>query len=221
MKYTDFFANFFVVEDPGSRKFYRGQILPEPEKNTGLLRAEYRIDHLEIHHLEGSGEPGNLFWNMVNDPFCINQSVADAFSQDNIQGWTATPASVLTKSGDKSAENYFAVSVTGRSDAVDYLQTDIVFRQLPGGNYPYFKGIYFDPESWDGSDIFMERPDQHGHSNAFIYVTKKLVDICKKRKVKNIAFTNFNDYLTDCDMIKIGASDILQQKIDEMIKNYS
>lgn len=218
MNHSDFFSNFFVVEDPASKKSYRGQIVNEPGSAFELLRAEYKTDHLDIMHLEGSNEPGSLFWNMVNEPFCVSQELAFTLREAGITGWTVTPANLLTKSGDRMPGNYSAVSVTGRANAVDYLKTDIVFRQFPGGQFPHFKGLYFDPESWDGTDIFMERPDEEGKSTAIIFVTKKFVDTFKKNKVKNIGFVNFNDYLTDCDMIKIGATDALKRQIDGKIR---
>jgi hypothetical protein len=218
MIHSDFFSNFYVVEDPVSTKNYRGNIINEFEKFGDLLRNDYSVSHLDINHMEGSNEPGILFWNSVTEPFCISQTLVDILQQNKITGWSTIPAKVLTKLGSHTINNYFALTVTGRADSIDYLQTDIVFKQFPGGQFPHFKGLSFVPESWDGSDIFMERPDSDGKSSAFIYVTKKFVDTFKKNKVKNISFVNFNDYLTDCEMIKIGATETMKMKIDEMIK---
>ena len=218
MTHTDIFSNFFVVEDPDSTKNYRGQIVNDMDSNLKLLRAEYTPGHLTITHIAGSNEPGSLFWNRVNESFCVNQALVNMFQEKGIKGLTFTPATVLTKSGGKTLDNYFAVSVAGRINAVDYLKTDIVYKQFPGGQFPHFKGLYFDPESWDGSDIFMERPDNEGKQSAFIYVTKKFVDAVIKCKVKNIGFVNFNDYLTDCGMIRIGASDKMKIEIDRKIR---
>jgi hypothetical protein len=221
MKHSDFFSNFFVVEDPDFKKNYRGQIVKESDSTLRLLRADYKTEHLDIKHLEGSNEPSSLFWNMVNEPFCVNHALVDTFREANITGWTVTPTTVLTKLGEKTLDNYFAVSVTGRTNVIDYLKTDIVFKQFPGGQFPHFKGLYFDPESWDGTDIFMARPDIEGQSSAFIYVTKKFVDIFNNNKVKNIGFVNFNDYITDCGMVKICATDKMKREIDEKIKKAS
>ena len=138
--------------------------------------------------------------------------------QNSIKGWSATPANVLTKLGNKTSEIYFALIVSGRIDPIDYLQTEIVFKQFAGGKFPHFKGLYFKPESWDGTDIFMAHPDINGKSTAFTYVTKKFVDVVQNSKISNISFINFNDYFTDCEMIKIGATELLKSKIDERIK---
>lgn len=218
MTNSDFFSNFYVVEDPVSTKNYRGDIINQFDTSGGLLRSDYLISHIDIKHMEGSNEPGILFWNSVTEPFCISQTLVEILQQNKITGWSTIPAKVLTKSGSNTFDIYFALTVTGRVSSIDYLQTDIVFKQFPGGQFPYFKGLYFGPENWDGSDIFMERQDINGKSSAFIYLTKKVVDIFKKNKIKNINFVNFNDYLTDCEMIKIGATETMKMKIDEKIK---
>lgn len=67
----------------------------------------------------------------------------------------------------------------------------------------------------------MEREDDSGKSNCSIYVSRKIVDLFKKNKIKNILFENLSDYETWCDMIKIGASDSIKQKIDEKVRNAS
>jgi hypothetical protein len=221
MTHSDFFSNLYVVEDPVSTKNYRGDIINPIDKPGTLLRNEYKGEQLDIKYMEGSNEPGSLFWNSVAKPFCISQTLVDILQRNNLTGWSTIPTKVLTKSGNHTIDNYFALTVTGRANAIDYLQTDIVFKQFPGGQFPYFKGLYFAPESWDSSDIFMERPDSDGKSSAFVYVTKKFVDTFKKNKVKNISFVNFNDYLTDCEMIKIGATETMRMNIDEKIKNAS
>ena len=125
---------------------------------------------------------------------------------------------MLAKKGNKSNEKYFALIVYGRINPIDYLETEIVFKQFPGGELPHFKGLYFEPESWDGTDIFMARADIDGKSTGFIYVTKYFVDTIKRNKITNIRFINFNDYLTNCGMIKISATESMKNKIDEMIK---
>jgi len=223
MTHADFFSNFFVVEDPASKKNYRGQIVNEFNEFGKLLRADYKVNHLDIKYLEGSGEPSNLFWNMVTDPFCVSQTLLELIRNANISGWTGISTTVLTKSGSKSIDNYFAITVNGRANSIDYLQTDIIFEQLPGGQFPSFKGLFFDPESWDGSDIFMARPNNNSKSKytAFIYVTKKFVDTLKKNKVSNIRFINFNDYTTDCEIIKSGATELFKREIEEKVEKAS
>jgi len=220
MTHADFFSNFFVVKDPASKKNYRGQIVNEFNEFGKLLRAGYNVDHLDIKYLEGSSEPSNLFWNMVTETFCVNKTLVDLLQNANISGWTGISTTVLTKSGNKSIDNYFAVTVNGRANSIDYLRTDIIFEQLPGGQFPFFKGLFFDPESWDGSDIFMTRFDNNRKSKytAFIYVTKKFVDTFKKNKVTNIRFVNFNDYTTDCEIIKSGATELFKRAIDEKVE---
>ena len=214
----NFFSNFFVVEDPASKKAFRGHITNDIGDFGRLLRTEHLISHLDIENLEGGNEPGDLFWNRVTEPICVNQKVIDLFKENNLTGWTTIPTTVKSKAGKLILDNYFALTVHGRTDVIDYLKTSIVFKQMPGGKYPYFQGLYFDPKSWDGSDIFMTREDVNGKYTAFIYVTKKFVDTFKKNKITNIKFVNFNDYELDCFIIQNGATKELRKKIDDKIR---
>jgi hypothetical protein len=215
----NFFSNFFVVEDPGVKKSFRGQLVGIPYDEAGKLRrGEAKMEGLHITYLEGTSEPSNLFWNKVGDPFCLNKQVVDLFNQNQITGWTTTPALVSNRLLNKTIDDYFAVSVNGRVGPINFLKSDIVFKQYPGGKFPHFKGLYFEPESWDGSDIFMTKPDQYGRITGFMYVTKRFVDVFRKNNITNIRFINFNDYLIDCGMVKIGAPESLKKEIDAKIK---
>jgi hypothetical protein len=221
MTHSNFFANFFVVDDPDSKKNFRGQIKNQIDDFVRLLREESNIDHLDIEYLEGASEPSNLFWNMVTEPFCINQATVDILKQSSLSGWSIIPVTVKNKFGAILADNYFAMTVHGRTNPIDYLKRDIVIKQMAGGKFPYFKGLYFDPESWDGSDIFMTKADVDGKKTAFIYVTKKFVDTFKKHKIANISFENFNDFEIDCFAIQVSATDELKKKIEDKINKVS
>lgn len=218
MTNTEFFSNFYVIEDPSSKKNFRGGIVNNIGQFGRLLRTEYKIDHLNIAHLEGGSEPSNLFWNQVLDPFCINQRIVDLLKQNNLKGWAIIPASVKNKSGKVVPDNYFVLTVEGRIAPIDYLKTEIILKQMPGGKFPYFKGLYFNPESWDGSDIFMANPDSNEKYTGFVYVTKKFVEIFRKNKVTNIKFVNFNDFEHDTFAVQVGATDEWKKKMDDKIK---
>lgn len=50
------------------------------------------------------------------------------------------------------------------------------------------KGLYFNLKEWNGSDIFGIKDTLH------IIVTKRLKELIKKAKLKNVVFTNVEDY---------------------------
>ena len=219
----EYYKEFFTVSDPVSTKSYRGDIEDTNGDFGLLLRGEYKPDKLKITHLEGGKEPGDLFWNHVNDPFCVSEKVKRLLIDNNVSGLEFVPTIVMNKDNKHNPTQYYTVVITGRVDSIDLLNSDIRFIKKNGmvKESAYFIGKKFDAKSWDSSDFFMERKDNEGKSNCCIYVTKKVVDLFKKYKLKNILFENLSDYETWCDMIKIGVSDEMKRKIDLKIGNAS
>jgi len=220
MRDTDFFSNFFVVMDPASKKSFRGQFDNEIGEFGQLIRSELEVTGLNIRHLDGGRIPGTLFWNTVCDPFCLSSDTLDILVNNGLTGWSAIPVTVKDKN-EKTWDNYSTLIISGRADAIDYLESDITFNNFPGGLYPYFKGLYFKPDSWDGSDIFMSRADKFGKITTFIYVTRKFVNAFKRAKIKNIKFVNFNDFEVSCETIIIGGNDEYVTKLKDKITKAS
>jgi hypothetical protein len=220
MRDTTYFSDFFVVNDPASKKSFRGKIENDIGDFGQLLRADVRADYLSVRHLEGGREPSPLFWNTVCDPFCVTDDLLNILRANDISGWSTIPVTVVDKNG-KTWDNFSVLTVQGRADAVDYLQSDVVFKQMPGGIFPSFKGLYFKRESWDGSDIFMTRADSYGKQTAFVYATRRLVEVFRKSKIKNISFINFNDYEISCSTITIGANENLKHLLADKIAKAS
>lgn len=215
MRDTSFFSDFFVIEDPSSKKNFRGQISSDIA-GYRLSRSEVIVDKFAIRYLEGAEEPSAIFWNRSNDPFCVSNEVLNILTTNGITGWSSFPVSVEDKNG-KAWDCFSALTIHGRADAINYLESDIVFKQMPGGPSPSFKGLYFTPESWDGSDLFMTRADQFGKTTAFMYATKKLVQVFRKEKTRNIRFVNFNDYELWCPIVLIGANDSYRCQLEDKI----
>jgi hypothetical protein len=218
MENIDFFSNFFKVSNPLSTKNYRGEIINRSGGFADLLRSEQLSDRLEIKHYDGGKDPSELFWNVLQDPICVKNSIINILNSNNIKGWNKIPLIVSNKSGDRIYEDYYGLAIYGRVDPMDYLQSDIFLKEMPGGLFPYFKGIRFNPETWDVSDIFMERMHQDGRETAHIFVTKRFVELFRKQKNKNITFTSFNDYEVPCFDILIHATGQLKKRLEEKIK---
>jgi hypothetical protein len=54
-------------------------------------------------------------------------------------------------------------------------------KALPGGVFPWWRGYYFDEESWDGSDIFM--PTER---SLVFFVVDRVRRALNRAKVRNI-----------------------------------
>lgn len=218
MEKEQLFKSLYVVEDPSGTKFFRGRLKGDIDEVLAISRGEKSISHLEIDYVQGGAEPDSLFWNRILEPICIKQSVAEAMQAAGLTGWNSIPVTVRNRNGEVITEPYVAMTVTGRSAGVDYLHSAIGFHQYPGGMVPYFKGLYFDPDSWDGTDIFMEHSGADGKTTGFIYVSEKLVRFFRKNKIRNIRFVPFQEYELDCSILSAGASPELKLRIDAKIK---
>jgi hypothetical protein len=67
---------------------------------------------------------------------------------------------------------------------------------LPGGKFPVLRGFYFDEDSWDGSDFFMET-----RYTGFIFVTERVVQVFRANKFRNICFERLNEAEIDPDIV--------------------
>lgn len=61
---------------------------------------------------------------------------------------------VYGKAGEVHS-GYHGLIFRGRCGPIDHSKSEEVMRQMPARTVPFLKGLYFDPETWDGSDIFM------------------------------------------------------------------
>ena len=59
----------------------------------------------------------------------------------------------------------------------------------------FYKGVTFDADNWDGSDIFLPK-DTWG-----ISVTRKVAEKIKEHKLTNVIFKNFADITTFVDWV--------------------
>ncbi|MBN1206565.1 MAG: hypothetical protein JXB05_16885 [Myxococcaceae bacterium] len=62
-------------------------------------------------------------------------------------------------------------------------------RIYPGGIFPVWKGLFFDPASWDGSDFFM--PAQRF---GFVFVVEEVKKTFERAKIRNVKFTPLDQF---------------------------
>ena len=75
----------------------------------------------------------------------------------------------------------------GRCGPIDNSRSEIIQKRLPGGWVPHWKGLYFDPATWDGSDIF--QPEGTG----YILVVESVKRALVRAKVKNLVFKRLDE----------------------------
>lgn len=138
--------------------------------------------------------------------YLISDKLKSVLVENHITGWKTFEVSVLDKKGVE-IEGYHGLSVTGRSGPIDYGKSEIIHKQH-AQNAPisiYYKGVSFDIQKWDHSDIFL-----HGKSFGII-VTDKVAELMIKHNLKNIDLINISEYEEVCE--KSGFLDKLKSAI--------
>ena len=59
---------------------------------------------------------------------------------------------------------------------------------MPGGVFPWWRGLYFDPESWDGSHLFMP-----AGRTGWIFAVDEVKQAFDDAKVKNVSFRRLDE----------------------------
>lgn len=121
-------------------------------------------------------------------PFVVSGKIIDALTENNITGWKATSVRIAGKEDLR----YYVLMITGRCGPVDYAKSERIIQKSPGGiDCPYIRGLYFEPESWDGTDIFV------ADNVSWIFCTGKVKKVIERIKATNISFESCTDITID------------------------
>jgi hypothetical protein len=150
------FDRLYFVEDPCTR----GALVVDSERIEYPPRLfwgeEQPATPLHFTHAMG-GKPRDVIWTTYGFLYLVSQRVITVLGENRFTGWTTFPAEVCGK-GNERIEGYHGFAVTGRAGEEDL--TRRVKVRLPADRGPNsgleaWLGVYFDPASWDGSDVFI------------------------------------------------------------------
>lgn len=86
-------------------------------------------------------------------------------------------------------EGHELLVVTGRCGPVDNKRSAFEMRQSKRGvGYPVWTGLFFDPTTWDGSDVFC--PSDSG----MIFITERVCEAIRKAKLENVLLRRGIDF---------------------------
>ncbi len=91
-------------------------------------------------------------WAVVN---LMSDSLTRLLSSAAPEGWYPFPVELQLRGGEPLT-GYHGLSITGRTGPIRQdLSVDAILPPVPGGQaVPGMRGWCFDPQSWDGSDVF-------------------------------------------------------------------
>jgi hypothetical protein len=148
------FESVYLLEDPLWSTALRGNINVTLEESLPMLRGEGSPSHpVEISRHSG-GALRDLVWTSLGLPIVVNDRVVQLLSEHAFTGWNTYPVVVVPKTGEL-IQTYRGLSVTVRCGPVDCSKSLVAMSQYPAGTFPVRRGLFFDPSTWDGSDLFM------------------------------------------------------------------
>lgn len=113
--------------------------------------------------------------------YLISRRFREALHDAGISGWHTRKVEV---DGDANRDHELLV-ITGRCGAVDDQLSERTSRKNKSGvQYTVWSGLFFDPATWDGSDVFC--PADSG----LIFMTRRAVTAIEEAKLENVRLDN-------------------------------
>jgi hypothetical protein len=202
------FDRLFALHDPLASRPFRGRF---EHHNTGfeLSRGEEDVRRpILVRWDMGGAVPMDVVWTTSVHPLIVSSRLVDLLEENRITGWSRYPVTVLDREGDE-ADTYYGLVVTGRCGVIDLTRSEIELRQMPGGFFPEFRGHYFDPESWDGSDFCVPFHDRKDSASTQRIVTERVIQLLKRHRVRNIRAVRLTEATFPTSIYEIGLRHLL------------
>lgn len=157
-----------------------------------ITRGESVPDNpVPIEYFMGRGVPSDVIFTASAYPIVVHKRVVDVLLDHRYRGWGTYPVRVTGKAGEYHPD-YLGLTFNGRCGPPDDSRSEEFLEQMPARMAPRLRGLYFDPESWDGSDLFMSSARV-----GYQFVLGEVVQALKKAKVKNVEFEALTQVVRD------------------------
>ncbi len=120
-------------------------------------------------------------------PMIVSDRIVDILKSEGFSGWDTYPVELYGRDGSR-IPGYQGLAVRGRCGVVDRERSVPFKKVMPGGVFTWWRGLYFDPATWDGSDIFVA-----SERGGWIFVLDEVKRALLDAGVKNLQFTPLDD----------------------------
>jgi hypothetical protein len=213
------FDHLFQLHDPVSSRPFRGLFAPnDVDLAIGISRGELTsaLSRATVGWAMGSPEPSDVIWTTFAHPLIVDERVTQLLRANDVSGWDTYRVEVRNKAG-VVVPGYAGLAITGRCGRFDFERSEIVLKEFPGGWFPRFKGIFVPPDSWDGSDMFMEREGPLARSSMYRFATDRVRTLLNRARVKNLRLAALADEEVDVGSVRIASPDRLPKNLGERL----
>lgn len=163
------------------------QEIEDPEK---LLRGEIRPGAPIAFRPTSGTRPQDLMGETHAMLKLVSERLIDTLLDERATGWSTFPVRLYGTEGNELL-GYAGLAVTGRAGPIDRSKSriELLPPPVPQGKPTYAElGMYFDPETWDGSDIFIPE------GTSAVCVVERVKQALERRKLMNISFKPLTEY---------------------------
>lgn len=147
--------HILLLTDPFDNTAYRGSV-PDVSAIWQGRRGERLSTPIRVTWLSGRVFK-DFIWTGAAAPL-VSQRVVTLLAQSGVSGWGTFDVTVQDAEG-RLTSGYWGLAITGRCSWIDFDKRKNAALYTPnrsGGETPHFRGLKYDKESWDGSDLLMD-----------------------------------------------------------------
>ena len=149
------FDRVYYARSPGEGVFVAA-LNVSLEQAFGLIRAEFvPPEPVSAAWVYGRRRPGDFIWTSFAAPIIVSDRVVRVFRENAVHGWTTYKVALSDRAGEP-IEGYSGLAIKGRCGPMQPDRRQEIRKPGPVGNViTVYRGLFFDPLSWDGADIFV------------------------------------------------------------------
>jgi len=174
------------MEDPCANPPFRGDIQTKTrEEDWALLRGELCSKKPVVIKWAMGGAPKDIIWTTSALPVVVSDRFIEILEEERFTGWSTYPVRVYGKDG-KEIPGYRGLAITGRAGSIDESKSELVaYDPIAPEGKPFVnrKGLYFDPTTWDGSDLFL------CGDCGFKFIRGDVKRALERAKIRNVSYT--------------------------------
>lgn len=175
-------ASVYVFDSAGRRTALHVDVQEEIEEPWDVFRGSVVPKTPLTFHRHSCSKPMDRIASTWVALELVSDRVVQTLRAGAFTGWSTYPVRVFGKD-KREIPGYHGWSVTGRCGPIDRSLSQKIWADptVPGGEASYkWKGLLFDPRTWDGSDIFCPK------GTTFTFVTERVRDALERAKLTNI-----------------------------------